>query len=199
MRETASRIASVSRRLTAERGLAGFTVEEVCDEVDISRRTFFNYFPSKEDAVLGMDPDTEAEHFAQEFLDQGSRGWAQVLDDFVDLAIQHFESAGLDVGTHAEFAAAIDREPKLLVRLMGISRERDRMVTELVAAREGVELDDLRAAACVTALSALMKSSGERYLQPDNTLPFSVIVREHLAALRVVLAPSTSSDRKASA
>jgi len=51
--------------LVAERGLANVTVEDIADAVDVSVRTFFNYFASKEAAVVGDDPERVAEMKAE--------------------------------------------------------------------------------------------------------------------------------------
>lgn len=43
--------------LALEHGWTGTTVEKIASQAGISKRTFFNYFPSKEDAILGArDP-----------------------------------------------------------------------------------------------------------------------------------------------
>lgn len=39
--------------LAREGGLAAVTVEAITERAHVSRRTFFNYFPTKEDALLG--------------------------------------------------------------------------------------------------------------------------------------------------
>ncbi|MCS5718777.1 TetR/AcrR family transcriptional regulator [Herbiconiux sp. CPCC 205763] len=52
-RETARAIEVAAVELAAELGLAEVTVEAISHRADVTSRTFFNYFASKEDAVLG--------------------------------------------------------------------------------------------------------------------------------------------------
>ncbi|GAA4203296.1 TetR/AcrR family transcriptional regulator [Streptosporangium oxazolinicum] len=53
--ETRQAVHEAALRLTAEHGLEHVTVEAIADAANISRRTFSNYFASKEDALLYGD------------------------------------------------------------------------------------------------------------------------------------------------
>jgi AcrR family transcriptional regulator len=56
-RETSEAIQVAARRLFAAHGYAATTVQQIADEADVSERTLFRYFESKEDLLL---PDVEA-------------------------------------------------------------------------------------------------------------------------------------------
>ena len=68
-------------RLVLEKGYEEAKVEEVCEEVGISRKTFFNYFASKRAAVLG-------------------RSYIPSKEQILEALEKHPEANYLDVVTH---------------------------------------------------------------------------------------------------
>ncbi|MDV3458283.1 TetR/AcrR family transcriptional regulator [Sphingomonas sp. HF-S4] len=53
-RETAKRIKEAGIRLFVERGYDATTIDDIAAAADISRRTFFHYYQSKDDILLSM-------------------------------------------------------------------------------------------------------------------------------------------------
>lgn len=60
LRSTRSRLRSCGLRLIAERGYDKTTARDIAQAAGVSVMTFFRHFPSKEDVVLGMPPDSNA-------------------------------------------------------------------------------------------------------------------------------------------
>ena len=57
---TRQALRNAALQLVAERGFANVTIEDITEVADVAPRTFFNYFPSKESAVIGADPERVA-------------------------------------------------------------------------------------------------------------------------------------------
>ena len=81
--ETSRRIMRAAGRLTLERGLDGWTMDDLAAEAQTSRRTLFNYFPDKVDAVVGPRP-VIPEQAVELFRAGGPTG--DLLDDALVLA-----------------------------------------------------------------------------------------------------------------
>ncbi len=188
---TRADLTRVARRLTAHRGLHGFTIEELCEEVGVSRRTFFNYFNGKDEAVFGLDTSHFDAALVEDFVAKGDPLSAEVsanlLPDLVDLAAAHGRRMHASPEETAHLVAAIQREPKLFERFSSLGEQRHRMIVGLVERREGLAAGDPRADAAVRLLDAIVHGSGARYIAPGNTVSFEELLARSLdATLRIL-------------
>jgi AcrR family transcriptional regulator len=62
--ETRRRIAKAAKELFLKRGFAATTIEDIAAAADISQRSFFDYFPAKEDVVLAWNDEFQAAFIA---------------------------------------------------------------------------------------------------------------------------------------
>ncbi|WP_052207289.1 TetR/AcrR family transcriptional regulator [Sinomonas humi] len=95
--------------LATERGLAHVTVADICSSATISERTFFNYFPSKAAAALGLPSTAITAEDERRFLE----GKGPLLDELCEL-ITSVSSGHEDLPRVREL---IRLEPDLLAAL----------------------------------------------------------------------------------
>jgi AcrR family transcriptional regulator len=63
--ETRQAISAAALELALTHGPGGVTVDDIAAAADVSPRTVFNYFATKEEAILGVDPERRAEVLAR--------------------------------------------------------------------------------------------------------------------------------------
>jgi AcrR family transcriptional regulator len=126
-----------THRLVDRDGLDAVTVEGICEAAGVSVRTFFNYFESKDDAVLGHTPWPLRSEAADEFASGGPTG--HLLAD-----LEHLVAAVLDdppmgrdrLGRALELAS---REPRLLAKHLAWMEQHKGQLLDLVERRLGDE------------------------------------------------------------
>lgn len=70
--------------LVIERGYDGVTVEDICARAEISKKTFFNYFPSKAAAISGRtEPFPEPEQLTAVLEERCDDCYIDVLTDVI--------------------------------------------------------------------------------------------------------------------
>ncbi|MBP3043916.1 TetR/AcrR family transcriptional regulator [Arthrobacter jiangjiafuii] len=197
-KRTATKLAIITaaRTLTAARGVSGFTVEELCEEVGISRRTFFNYFPAKEDAILGSPADEIPADLAEKFIAGGASSAPgtfspTLLADFTDFAVALMDRMAISRQEMNALKDAVAAEPRLLQKVLHGSRDAEDAIAALLTAREGIPADDPRVGAALGLFACLTERAGPAFFDPENTRSYRSILTEHIAALQQLFASST--------
>jgi AcrR family transcriptional regulator len=136
-------------RLAVERGLDHVTVEAIADTVDVSRRTFSNYFEGKEDAVLyGYEQRLRALLDLLRARPAEESAWTALRGAFHDL----YPPLGEPDSQWTAEILLIRQHPSLLVRQLGTFARFERDLTEAVADRSGEQVADPTGARVMAAL-----------------------------------------------
>ncbi|TFB94795.1 MULTISPECIES: TetR/AcrR family transcriptional regulator [unclassified Cryobacterium] len=113
--------------LALERGLDAATIEMISDRAGVSTRTFFNYFPTKEDAVLGID-----EVAVSAELDRVRGCDEDVFLALFDLITALFEATGGGIKSDLK-RDVIRKYPRLMTRQMVRVAELEDRLSAIIA------------------------------------------------------------------
>jgi AcrR family transcriptional regulator len=102
--------------LVAENGLDRLTIDEIGRVADISPRTFFNYFPTKEAALIGDTPTIPSPEAVEGFLSAGPA--ESVLRGIVELLIEASETVAEDHELTQRRREVMKQHPQLFAMRM---------------------------------------------------------------------------------
>ncbi len=160
--KAAKKIQAAAIELSVRDGLANVTTEAIARHAGISTRTFFNYYPYKEAALMGPPPD-----YPPEASDIFIAGKGRLIDDLGLLIEAHLARYLNERELIRAMLALSDKDPKLeALRNSAMLARRAQMRTLLHRRMPGSDerVIEILAAAIIAATNAATKDwvSGAR-------------------------------------
>ena len=150
-------LATAARQLTLDRGLDAVTVDDIADAADVSPRTFFNYFSSKEQAIVGVDPTALAELAAAL---EGRPAEESPLEALTAVFVADLDELNEAARRWLQRTELVERYPSLVPRHLEALVEVEHVLVRVVAARLGCDPHrDLYPTAVVAAAMATVRST----------------------------------------
>ncbi len=164
-RHTAAAITSCAQELVITRGLDGFTLDQLAHCAGVSRRTLFNYFPCKLDAVVGAKPVLDADDETQ-FVAGGPTG--DLVEDVIAMARRLVDTGELTSSELARARQALAAEPRLTVYANERLEQDCVHMADLVIQRHGPGFGRDRAELLVRVLACSLDVALSRFLMLDG-------------------------------
>ena len=181
--------------LVADRGLDGTTVDEISRRADISPRTFFNYFASKEEALLGDTPEAPEADVIEQFIHAGAD--SPILDDLTLVLLGAARKSMADAEMMRRRHALLKQYPQLLGMRMATMRTFEEQIAQIVVQR--LAADDPQLATDPTRLAdrarlvtlvafAVMRHSWARWIDGDPEADLTAQLRDAFRELAALFA-----------
>jgi len=169
-RERRRRIEDAALDLFEQHGFDGTTIEQIAAAADIAPRTFFYYFPTKEDVVLA-DYATRLDRILTELAARpdSETPWSALQASFVAVAAD-YEAARNDLVRRFTIMAT---SATVYARSLQLQAGWEDALTEVLDRRADRETDDLESRLLASAALAGMRSSLRHWLLTghDTALP----------------------------
>lgn len=138
--ETWNAVHEAASSIALDDGLAAATIDAIAARAGISRRTFFNYFPTKEDAILGTQPPVVGEDVVARFRASGDDLLVRTVDLLASVLATCFDS-----GSMARRRVVVEARPELRERIIQHVADAEQLVTEVLHERlaDGVERTEI--------------------------------------------------------
>jgi AcrR family transcriptional regulator len=168
-------------RLVAERGLDHVSVDDIAQRADVSPRTFFNYFSSKDDAVLGLDPE-DVQRQVRDLRERPAEESA--LEALRAVAMAQAAEMASETELWPLRLTVIDAHPALIGRLAAVFGEAERALAEAIAERTGTRIGvDVYPTLLAGVAGVAMRTSLHRWHATDFTASLPALLDEAWAAL----------------
>ena len=191
--QTRQRIEEAAQRLFARDGFEAVTIGAVASEAGIAPRTFFHYFPTKEDVALA----DFARRLASLVKEVDNRAhdeepWAALRAGFVAVAADYEQQQHQLVQQFQVMVGA----PSVQARSLQLQAEcEDALATSLATRRDSDRDQDLSSRLLAASALGAMRSSLRHWLLSAHPVPLPAILQSCFDQLETGLAQSVHDER----
>lgn len=184
---TYRRMEKAAVELALEYGSEHVTVEQICAASEVSARTFFNYFGSKEAALIGRGKPSPTPELREQFLN----GDGRILSDLLRLIMASALANQPDVELIRGRRRLYEAEPQLAIQ--AFARNTGTRDEYLEIAKQRIRLDEPtlsdpdvedEARVATAVLMGVMHVVGNRWLESDGTADFDHLIDHALDRLK---------------
>lgn len=192
-RKACDEIVEIALDLFRRRGYGDTSVEQIATQALISPRTFYRYFPAKEDLVFfgfpAVAPTVQrhlaelAEHSLFEALEEGALRWVEILEADREAVLERLP--------------LILEVPELIGRHVRLGGEQERVFTQVISRHLAPGANRRRVAEVVSAaVTGALTAALRRWVQGGGRPALQTLVREALELLRPAIEALDSQTRR---
>ncbi|MGW2084295.1 TetR family transcriptional regulator [Streptomyces sp. NPDC001880] len=199
-RRTRDALLHAALDLFTTQGYDETTVDEIVDAVEVSQRTFFRYFASKEEAAFAIQEMVESHFLAQLRRRPADETPFEAMRNAVLCAwssIGEVTQEIITVELHMRTYRMIESTPTLLAAHLRRSCALENQVAQLIAGREGLDVDeDPRPRVAVAAFCGVMRVTGQLWgrSRDGDVESLRVLTESYLDQLGPALAGNWRAD-----
>jgi AcrR family transcriptional regulator len=193
--QTRAALIEAALRLVDERGLAAVTVEEISAAADVSTRTFFNYFASKDEAIIG-DPLVESRGIGERLATVAPE--IPMIGALLLALGPSIAQIQADQDIWKVRVRVIDNNPALLPALMARATHSEREFIEAIADRAGLGPESAYPQVASAVVGGAFRAAMLRWAAGHDPRPLSDLVHEAFGIVATGLTdPPSQTDSPA--
>jgi AcrR family transcriptional regulator len=179
--QTRERLTRAAMALFLERGFEATTLDDIAAAADISRRSFFHYFASKEDVVFAWQEESMAALTAAVAARPADESMLTAAENAISAMVRQ-----LDPNETIAMACLKRDNPALQARDQVKYEKLERALAEALSRRAGHKAEKLQARLAAMIATGAMRIGGEFWAADGAREKPEVLVKRTFAAIRAV-------------
>jgi AcrR family transcriptional regulator len=180
--QTRERLTRVAMALFLERGFEATTLDDIAAAADISRRSFFHYFASKEDVVFAWQEESTAALIAEVAARPVEESMLVAAENAISAMVKQLEPG------QAVAMARLKRDnPALQARDQVKYEELERALADALSKRAGQKTEKLQARLVAMIATGAIRVGGEFWAAEGAREKPEALVKRTFAAIRAIL------------